>query len=379
MNNKKKVLFILHMPPPVHGAAMMGKYIHDSNLVNSEFNCHYINLTTAKSLKDIGKGGWRKLVHYFKLNATIRTKIKQIRPDAVYITPNSWGGAFFKDFLIVELVKKTLRSIGLNKTNIVVHFHNKGVAKYQNKALYNWCYCKFFNNLKVIILAESLYSDIQNYVSRDNVQICKNGIPDILNQSSKTNKENENDKGSAPFRILYLSNMIVEKGVWTLLNACAELKRQGIDFRCDFVGEWKDITPDDFNNKTIELGINDVVKSYGAKYGNEKKSFFDKADVMVFPTHNDCFPLVLLEGMMHGLACISTQEGGIPDIIDNNTGILVKKKDSKELAKAIEHFAKDRDLCRNMGHAGRTKYTQEFTLPKFEERITACLKKVLIQ
>lgn len=31
---KSKVLFIMHMPPPVHGAAMVGKYIHDSRLIN---------------------------------------------------------------------------------------------------------------------------------------------------------------------------------------------------------------------------------------------------------------------------------------------------------------------------------------------------------
>ena len=36
-----KVLFILHMPPPVHGASMVGKYIHDSKIINNAFECHY--------------------------------------------------------------------------------------------------------------------------------------------------------------------------------------------------------------------------------------------------------------------------------------------------------------------------------------------------
>lgn len=52
---KPTILFILHLPLPVHGAAMVGKYIHDSKLINSEFDCHYINLITAKSLQDIGR------------------------------------------------------------------------------------------------------------------------------------------------------------------------------------------------------------------------------------------------------------------------------------------------------------------------------------
>ena len=61
-----KVLFILHMPPPVHGASMVGKYIHDSKIINNAFECHYLNLALAKDLDDIGKGGIRKLKEFYK-------------------------------------------------------------------------------------------------------------------------------------------------------------------------------------------------------------------------------------------------------------------------------------------------------------------------
>ena len=59
-----RILFIMHMPPPVHGAAMVGKYIHDSRLVNEAFDCRYINLATAANLEDIGKVRLAKFVDF---------------------------------------------------------------------------------------------------------------------------------------------------------------------------------------------------------------------------------------------------------------------------------------------------------------------------
>ena len=155
---KPTILFVLHLPPPVHGAAMMGKYIHDSKLINEAFDCHYINLTTAKDLADIGKVGWRKVQQFTKLLTQIRHEVKQLNPQLVYVTPNAKGGAFYKDF-------------------IVVHYHNKGISLRQDKILDNILYKSFFKGLKVILLAEPLYNDIKKYVTRENVFICSNGIP----------------------------------------------------------------------------------------------------------------------------------------------------------------------------------------------------------
>ena len=99
------ILFTLHLPPPVHGAAMMGKYIHDSKIVNESFDCHYINLTTASSLENIGKSGVKKLWKFAKLLLNIRRNVKKLKPDLVYVTPNACGGAFYKAFIVVQMLK----------------------------------------------------------------------------------------------------------------------------------------------------------------------------------------------------------------------------------------------------------------------------------
>ena len=119
----KKILFILHLPPPVHGASMVGKYIHDSEVINNTFDCHYLNLALAKDLNDIGKGGMRKLKDFYKQLKQVRLLIKSIKPQQCYVTPNAKGGAFYKDFLVVMLLK-------IMRQNVIVHYHNKGCLLY---------------------------------------------------------------------------------------------------------------------------------------------------------------------------------------------------------------------------------------------------------
>ena len=166
---KPKILFIMHMPPPVHGAAMVGQYIHDSKLINEKFEGHYINLTTAKNLQDIGKVGIRKLIDFYALLRKIRRSLKTINLDLVYVTPNACGGAFYKDYIVVQMIKRMVYQV-------VLHFHNKGVSTSQNRFLDNFLYQRFFKGIKVILLSECLYDNVKKYVKREDVFVCPNGI-----------------------------------------------------------------------------------------------------------------------------------------------------------------------------------------------------------
>lgn len=169
---KKKVLFILHMPPPVHGAAMIGQYIHDSRPINTAFDCRYINLSLANSLHDIGKASIKKLFDYMHQLWLIRREARRFSPHLVYVTPNAEGQAFYKDYVVVQMLKH----MGFQ---VVVHYHNKGVANSQDKFFDNLLYRRFFKHLKVILLARSLYDDVKKYVKPEDVMYCPNGIPDM--------------------------------------------------------------------------------------------------------------------------------------------------------------------------------------------------------
>ena len=102
---KKKILFILHLPPPIHGAALIGKYIQECTLLNDAFKCDYINLSTSRQLSDLGKGGYRKLPVFIKLYFRVLSAVIKNRYDLCYLTINSKGAGYYKEIVIVFILK----------------------------------------------------------------------------------------------------------------------------------------------------------------------------------------------------------------------------------------------------------------------------------
>ena len=363
---KPRILFILHLPPPIHGAAMMGKYIQESELINSSFDCFCINLATAGSLSDIGHISLKKLLKYFFLLKHISHVVREIRPELVYITPNAGGKAFFKDFIVVQMLK----SMGCK---VIAHYHNKGVSAYQSKWIYNFLYKRFFSNLKVILLAENLYKDIAKYVKREDVYICPNGIP------SSCKEEMEARRNNVIPHLLFLSNLLISKGVIVLLDALKILKEKEYTFVCQFIGgETAEINAVQFFEEVNKRELSDLVTYVGRKVREEKEAFFRQADIFVFPTYYETFGLVNLEAMEYKLPVISTNEGGIPDIVkDGENGLICEKQNPVSLADCIAKLLDDEELRVKMGSAGHEKFCREFTLDKFENRMRDILNQNL--
>lgn len=365
---KPKILFIMHMPPPIHGAAMMGKYIHESKLINETFNCIYINPSASTEISNVGKISIKKIfIVISNILTIIRTVIKE-KPDLCYYTSTIGGWGIFRDMLVVGSLK-------LLGQKIVLHLHNKGASTFYNKhKISSIAYHTIFRKVSIILLAKQLYSDISQFAKEKQIYYCPNGIPQTL--TKPIIRENTHN----PFTFLFLSNMIESKGVLILLKSCQLLKEKGFNFRCDFVGKWSDVTYTKFNNLIAQFNLQKNVFAHGAKYGNEKNEFLRIADALVFPTYfpGETFGLVLLEAMEYSLPCISTYEGGIPSIIENEkSGLLVHSQNVEELTKAMIKFIESPQLCIQMGKYGRNKFIKHYTLQIFENRITDILTDIL--
>lgn len=368
MVSKKRILFILHIPPPVHGSSIVGKQIKDSLRINESFKTEYVNLGTSTNVKDIGGWNLKKTLIYLNILTAILKKVIFNKYDLIYIAPTVSKSGFYKDFIAVFLIK-------FFHKKVVFHLHNKGVSKRKKNKVNNFLYKSFFKNIDVILLSKLLYHDISEFVPENKIHVCPNGIEIIPNlESLLMNKL----KNKIP-NILFLSNLIESKGVYILLEACKILKENRIDFNCLFVGGEGDITKKEFEVKVEEFNISDSVFYLGKRYGNEKHDVFLNADIFAFPTfyNNETFGLVNLEAMMYGLPLITTDEGGIPEVVENNkTGFIIEKENSKLLVEKIEILIKNESLRIQLGQNGRKKFLNEYTLAHFENNLSNILSRL---
>jgi len=87
-----------------------------------------------------------------------------------------------------------------------------------------------------------------------------------------------------------------------------------------------------------ELGLNHSVTFYGAVEHSKISNLYDQYDIYVNASNVDNMPGTILEAFASGLPVVSTNVGGIPYIIeDETTGLLVEKEDYESMAlKVIE-------------------------------------------
>lgn len=94
------------------------------------------------------------------------------------------------------------------------------------------------------------------------------------------------------------------------------------------------------------------------------------ADLFVLPSVNEGFGIAIVEAMCAGLAVVSTQSGGIPEVVDDGrTGILVDPGSADELAGAIKRLHDNRDEREEMARAGRAAANDRFTPARYVQQL----------
>jgi len=119
---RPKILFAGQFAPPVHGVSVMNDYVLYSKPIAEKFEMVALNLTTARSIGDIGRTTPLKIFRLAGIFVLLLWKLLTQRFAAAYITLSPVGPAFVKDSWVVMLIKRF-------NIPVIIHLHGKGIAK----------------------------------------------------------------------------------------------------------------------------------------------------------------------------------------------------------------------------------------------------------
>ena len=186
------------------------------------------------------------------------------------------------------------------------------------------------------------------------------------------------DFSSTPPLIIAVGRLIPKKGFGDLIRACALLAERGKSFRCEIIGEGP--LENELRRQIDELCLQNNVVLTGAKPQTQLRRRLAAANVFVLPSvidpdgGMDNLPTVIMEAMATGLPVVSTNIGGIPEmIIENETGFLVQPGDAAAMADAIETVINDRSSAARLGHSGYERARALFSIEKNVRELCALL------
>jgi len=144
-----------------------------------------------------------------------------------------------------------------------------------------------------------------------------------------------------------------------LLKAAAELSLGNRKLWVLIVGEGPE--RDRLVQLATSLGIQERVRLVG--YQSQPNRFLRAMDLFVLTSRSEGLPISLLEAWASRLPVISTNVGGVPDVISEGIdGLIVPNDDGLGLAVAISKLLGDADSAKRLGMAGLKVVTERFSL-----------------
>jgi glycosyltransferase involved in cell wall biosynthesis len=368
-----KLLMIGPFPDPVHGMSIANQMLLNG-LTEKGYKIDQINtalLTKIESTKDQKKISLKKLFIAFKHITGEFFKILYNDYDIVYITPGHsfLGFIRYSPYMLLFIIKKTPYFLHSHGGQLGYTYKESG--KLKKTAL------KFFikNSKGAIVLGDSLKWMFQGILPSEKVFVCHNGVPkDVL--SPKSDIEKKINRNSKPLNLLYLSNLMEEKGILDLLNSLKYMVENGLDFKLKLAGNIeKNLESDIFSliekhkGRTIYLGIIE---------GEEKRKLLLESDIFILPTYYpiEGQPISILEAMVNGCAIVTTNQGGIRDIFQNKiNGIECIKKDSYSIYSAVYEASKNLSKFQIYNYKkALNSYTQNEFIERLERILNSSIK-----
>jgi len=183
---------------------------------------------------------------------------------------------------------------------------------------------------------------------------------------------------SRPLTITTVARLYVTKGLTYLLDTAALVKQSHPDVEFKVYGEGE--LRGELLDKADRLGLDGNSIFPGAFVSREELThIMSNTDIFLLSSILEGQPLVVVEAMAYGCPIVTTNVGGIPELIqDGVNGLLCPPEDPKCLAEKINILIENSRLRYQLGQAARVYYVQSpFGVKSVSGRFLAVYKEVV--
>ncbi|WP_299618794.1 glycosyltransferase family 4 protein [uncultured Tenacibaculum sp.] len=349
---KSKVLLIGPFPDPISGVSLANKIVRDLLKETENFDVSFINTSNPNFSEDLGSFSLKKMFFYLKLNFNL---YKVLKNNIIYITP---GQTFFGiiKYSVFILLSKFLRK------ELIIHVHGNHLIDCYNSL--QGIKKRVFKNLiskfsKGIVLSESLKRNLSPFIEDEKIFILYNFAEDYL-KIGETKKEFEKVK------LVFLSNLMQEKGILFLLDALKKLEKNKINYEAKIAGNIDENLKNIIVKKLNKLNHTEYI---GVVNGNNKKELLLWSNTFILPTFYkmEGQPISILEALASQNYIITTKHAGITDIIDQNIhGKFVEQQSIESIYKAVLDLSLNLNELKEIAQNNSTYFQQKFSLDRFK-------------
>jgi len=130
--------------------------------------------------------------------------------------------------------------------------------------------------------------------------------------------------------------------------------------------------------RAVDLGLAGAVRFLGWRADIDR--LYADIDVVVLTSRNEGSPVALIEAMAAGVPVVSTEVGGVADVVQHGaTGLLAPMDDDAALARHVVTLLGDRDLGRRMGQRGRAIVAATYSADRLVSDIEALYEELLTE
>lgn len=210
-----------------------------------------------------------------------------------------------------------------------------------------------------------------NTISKTSLVI--NGITDLNDNERNLVATIKKERTDRTIKLCCVGSVSVRKAQRLVIKALALLsEEERKQYHLTVIGNGPDL--DYCNQLIIDNNLNEQVSLIGAVPNKDVFKYLAASDIFVLLSENEGLPISIIEAMRAGLAIISTNVSGIPELVSNNNGLLIAPEE-KELADVLKERGKYN--WKEMGEASRSLFEERYRFERMRQDYVTMINTLL--